>query len=267
MTVLLVISMCIVLSAAVDVCKSWPNIGSNKFRVDVPLLTAWRRFADILQEGATDRKDATTFMQKQCVSYNSDIDWLSADESTRYAATDVKLTVCGDEIHVRDCNDLSGKLLFVIQSDVCFEAREFRVMRCGDGAQQDAEECMKNGRFDFLFTPINPLLTLRHYEYNVSISYLGKTPVVYAVTTMDKVFTRSVDVTIFPNASTLLTAEQRNEANGLIALLLSTRLFNKFEGNDTCSNFYTYGIPVLVLIGVFCLVLIGLAVRNRMSRA
>lgn len=268
MLLLLLLATTTTTVVADEVCKAWPEIGKASFRVEMPVIGGWRRSASVIQQGATERSEAATVMEKQCVSFNSDIDWLStADESVRYAATDVKTTVCGAEIRVRDCHDLEGKLLFIIEADTCLQAREYRILRCGDGAQQDAAECAKNGRVDYLFAPLYGIWSLRYLDYNFTVNYLGKTPQLYATSEVGSVFTRSVDVTVVQSTADMLTAEQRNEANGLVALLLTTRLFGKFEDNDSCSSFYTFGIPVLVIVGLICLAVCVLAVRHRMTRA
>ena len=42
--------------------------------------------------------------EKQCVSFNTDIDWLSSgDDPVRYWATDDKVKFCGDKMHMWAC--------------------------------------------------------------------------------------------------------------------------------------------------------------------
>lgn len=253
--------------AAAQECKEWPDLGDDKFSLEIPFISAWRRYASVLQSGVTERAEAQTTMMKQCVSFNSDVDWISAtDDTVRFAATDMKLTLCGAEIRVHDCNDLDGKLLFVISADTCLQARAYRIMRCG-ATQQDAAECMKNGKLEFEANPLYGVLSLRYLAYNFTVNYLGKDPVHYALADASSLFVRAAQVELNKTTAALLTPAQRREASGLFALLLTTRMFAKFEDNDTCSEFMTFGIPVIIIVALFCCVIAVLAIRHRMTRA
>jgi hypothetical protein len=247
-------------------CRDWPELG-DKFAMEIPFISAWRRYASVLQNGVAERSEAQTTMMKQCVSYNSDVEWISAsDETVRFAATDMKLTLCGAEIRVRDCNDLDGKLLFVISSDTCLQARAYRITRCGP-TQQDAAECMKNGKLEYEALPLYGVLSLRYLAYNFTVNYLGKDPVHYALADASSFFVRAAQVEVNTTTAAVLTPAQRREASGLFALLLTTRMFEKFDSNDTCSDFISFGIPVLVILGLVCCVIAVLAIRHRMTRA
>ena len=62
-------------------------------------------------------------------SFNIDIDWIKrpADdedgEDELFWSSDDKTTFCGDKIHIYDCKDTDGKVLYEITSDTCLSGQ------------------------------------------------------------------------------------------------------------------------------------------------
>ena len=232
--------------AVAKTCPDWPALG-DRFEMGLPIFTAWKRYVEVRDN--VDSSKWTTVFEKQCVSFRTDLNWLQKDaEETRIIATDDKTKFCGDLIRVYDCEDYNGELLFTIVSDTCVTLKTYEISR-GEPSDDNPVQ----------FTVQQAVPNILWGTWNFTINGTET----YAQAELVGVLNRAFDVRINQTVAERMTSAQRNEATGLFAIILATRMLQTLEDNDNCSSFMTFGIPTLVFAGCFCLVAVVAKLKSK----